>query len=1230
MKKKIIAMAAFVLVLAFAFAPAAFAAETFTVADFEKDANGFGGAMRQQSANNRNFGALENTDQRWVESFKELDKMQFEAAAFSFDARSANVKNLGVRFTDATGQVFQQRVSVKDDGQWQRVRITNFTLGQAWGGAGDKQFHHPAKSVGFILEQKGEIAVDGIAFELSGTRIIPDLDWEFPTLGHIFDRAADVAITLRSQSPRITWEITDFWRNTVASGEIELKNKEAVLRPDAVRAQGYYLLKLSREGKPDKYVSFAIVPPFSPKNRADSPFGVMTHFAQNMPLDILPLMGRIGITAIRDEHYWWQVEEEKGVYKFPPRSDNYMADAKAQDVDALVAMTFQNKHYDDNLTPHTPEGCDAYGDYGQAILKRYGSQIKWLEIWNEYNGTWCVGPAATDRPKYYAQMLKHAYQKIKAIRPDVQVLGCATVLIPMPYIEGIFKHGGLDYMDAVVLHPYRRNPEGVELEIDQVNDLMRQYNNGKTKPIWITETGTHNTREDAWEDGLKLYESGRRHVARYLARQYTLLLSRDVEKIFWYLCRDYDTFTSMGLVRNIDDPMGRYAVAPAYAAYATLIRELEGAKFVERADLGRYTYALKFDTAKGPVWVCWATQPATIGFAVDAPREVVDIMGATSTLRPIDGQVTLSLNEDILFFRGNAKPTATPKLAIVPELRCPVGGIPRFNAGKNATGYLLSINNAAPVALDANGSAPLPMIDTSMPNVTDFRYRIEKNSSNLGRPAAIGTIRHEVVEPLAFAPDSIRAITPATLIASLENRLPDAPAYELRGIDWKLGAASKTSVGERSEPAWRPAIATRKRAPLPATARLDASLSDLDAPLAPYTTQPLELTAKFANRSDFVWRGAAAYNPCVKFAGGADGWNAIPALDLIVSGQKWGATSIKKAAAKLAYTPDALRIRIATDAAPADAAIRIGVATADTRVWHILRIADNKLVSDLARGAASLQTQPIQFRDGACEIVLPWTTLGLPAPAAASTFRLALSIGNDKGWHEWGGGLALGLTPDRHALCVFTDPAAKIPAAPDFATIPAAVKTAAATQLGRVLTDSESDYSKEQGGNRNYYGYYAGRGAGTGNNTAPTGPYTDDDFIQMHHVETIWGYNWGPKEDGYPHMNLSAGGGHPGARDGLPIWVVRRWKSDYTGRASITALLRSNEHKSDGVGMRVLINGIQVAELLVEGGQQLPLDINVDIKANDLVDFAFTPGAEATLHYDAFTYSFRIRELGGL
>ncbi len=1194
-----------ILTFCLAFAACASAQTRMIVADFEKGRDGFAEPLQQQTgkaASGQGFATIVNKDQRWVSTGKELDKFTHEPEALRFSVRSEDVQHLAVRFVDNSGQTFQQRVTFKSDGAWQTIRITDFTLGQNWGGANDKVWHSPPKNLGFILEHHGTVALDDVAFELSDKPFIPELGWEFPSTGHLFDTPAQVAIKILSQAPSIDWVVTDFWRNTAASGKLALKDGIATLRP-GIQQQGYFLLKLTPNGDEAKarYVSFAVVPPFTPTNHDASPFGVMTHFAQHMSTDILPLLSRIGITSVRDEHYWAQVEKEKGVYTFSDKSNDYMADLKKSNLDPLIAMTFANPLHDAGKTPHTPAGCDAYGDYGQAILKQYGRQIKWLEIWNEYNGTWCDGPAASDRSKYYAQMLKHAYQKIKAVRPDVQVLGCATVLIPMPFIEGIFKHDGLKYMDGVVIHPYRGAPEGVEKEVADLEALIRQYNNGKPKPIWVTETGRHDTREAEWEKGKKLYEEGRQYVTRYLTRQYTLLMmSSNVEKIYWYLCRDYMEFVSMGLLRNVDDPMGRYAVAPAYVSYATLIRQLDGAKFVKRADLGRFTYALLFDTASGPVWVCWATQPATVGFKVNAARKVVDIMGVERTLTPVNGEVTLSLGEDVLFLRGNAEPSATPALNIAAEIRCPVLGQLGFDGGKNAAGMTLDINGGT-TTLDATGRAALPAFDTTQPNSGTSHYQLQKGDALV----AMGTLCHEVVESVVVLP-SIQAESDQMVFAQLENRLPDAPAYQFRGVDWKLGNG-KT-------------FATRKNLALPAEHLLSMRFAGFDKKFEPYQRYDLELTAKFENRADVVAKGEVSYNPCYYTVDNF--FIRIPsAIVMSKHAQHWGATGNDKEEVCIGYNEKDLILAFSWVYRP----LYIGIASSDNTVWHILsNKSDVTFAGVYSSGAPLLPERGWEIYNGSaapCNFVLkiPWSQLHLPTPQHGNTFRLAVAFADNKSWHEWGTGLLMGRTPAGFNVCRFVDPNAKTTnETHDFVLEPIQQKTAKPLEPGRVLADSEADYTKEQGGNRHYYGYYAAK------------QYSADAFVEMQHVQTIWGYNWGPRESGFPHMSLSASGAHPGARDGLPVWVVRRWKSDYTGKVKITGTVRANDTKSDGVGLRVLVDGIQAAAILAGGKnypQEAAFDFDVDVNVDSLVDFAFTPGPAASVDYDATTYTFKIREL---
>src|SRR5262249_54112959 len=129
-------------------------------------------------------------------------------------------------------------------------------------------------------------------------------------------------------------------------------------------------------------------------------------------------------------------------------------------LDPLIVLAFSNPLYDSNKTPYDDRGRAAYAAYAAAVAKRYSGQVSAVEVWNEYNGSFCDGPCRGDRPAYYAAMLKETYKSLKAANPSLVVAGGAAVPIPLDYFDNLFRQGALDAMDAVVIHPYRKIPEG--------------------------------------------------------------------------------------------------------------------------------------------------------------------------------------------------------------------------------------------------------------------------------------------------------------------------------------------------------------------------------------------------------------------------------------------------------------------------------------------------------------------------------------------------------------------------------------------------------------------------------------------------------------------------------------------------------------------------------------------------------------------------------------------------
>ncbi len=381
----------------------------------------------------------------------------------------------------------------------------------------------------------------------------------------------------------------------------------------------------------------------------DERFGVMTHFAQGWDTAAVPLVARAGLGEVRDEVYWREVEPQPGVFSFPARDDGYLGALRANQVAPLITLSFENDHYDGGATPWTDAGIAAYARYGVEVLRHYGAQIAAVEIWNEYNGTFCHGPATKDRAGTYLRMLRAAYAAIKRERPDVTVVGGATIGVPLPYWEKLLAGGALNSMDALSVHPYRYDapPEGLEDDIAGLQALVRKYNGGKTKPIWVTEIGWK-TKGSQGPGDLTIDEDVQ---AQFLVRAYALLLSAGVQRVYWYLFRDHQGL-AMGLVH--DD--AKLTPKPAYTAMTTLIRELRDAHFVRREPTPPDLYSIAFARDSGEeVRVLWSLRPRSI--ALRGATAAVDLRGRNLALAE-----PVTLNESPVFVAGplTGLPPAAP------------------------------------------------------------------------------------------------------------------------------------------------------------------------------------------------------------------------------------------------------------------------------------------------------------------------------------------------------------------------------------------------------------------------------------------------------------------------------------------------------------------------------------------------------------------------------------------
>jgi hypothetical protein len=217
----------------------------------------------------------------------------------------------------------------------------------------------------------------------------------------------------------------------------------------------------------------------------------------------------IGASWIRLSAQWTQSEPAKNKYVWT-KMDNAINIARSFGLNVLLILEHPNPSWS-----HTAAD---YGNWAQQVAMRYGplgtSQVDHFEIWNEPNLSSFWYPI---RATAYTEYLKAAYTSIKAIHPSSVVLtaGLAGAVgddvagkiggrttSPTTYFQGIVDNGGLDFCDAIGLHPYSSDyfdPQEPAignrtfLNYEFIRDL-KNSEGFTTMPIWWTEWGFDDKR----------------------------------------------------------------------------------------------------------------------------------------------------------------------------------------------------------------------------------------------------------------------------------------------------------------------------------------------------------------------------------------------------------------------------------------------------------------------------------------------------------------------------------------------------------------------------------------------------------------------------------------------------------------------------------------------------------------------------------------------------------------
>jgi hypothetical protein len=227
----------------------------------------------------------------------------------------------------------------------------------------------------------------------------------------------------------------------------------------------------------------------------------------------LELVREMGASWIVEYFPWAYSEPQQGVYRWE-HADLVIGHARRQGLRVIARIGFVPAWARPEGTSHTYLAPERYADLASfcgAFVERYSDAVDHLIVWNEPNLAHEWGYRPPD-PAEYAEMLRVVSERVKAVRPDVQILGgalsptlgtpAADGAVPdavndLDYLQGLYDAGAGSYFDILAVHAYGwRFPPDAAPDPAAINvrrtELLRQtmVQNGDThKPVMITEGG---------------------------------------------------------------------------------------------------------------------------------------------------------------------------------------------------------------------------------------------------------------------------------------------------------------------------------------------------------------------------------------------------------------------------------------------------------------------------------------------------------------------------------------------------------------------------------------------------------------------------------------------------------------------------------------------------------------------------------------------------------------------
>jgi hypothetical protein len=368
------------------------------------------------------------------------------------------------------------------------------------------------------------------------------------------------------------------------------------------------------------------VPISSDVEAQDSPWGIASggEWLSAYP-QFNPMLGRAGVKWLRAFQEWKTIQPTHGYWNWAA-ADHLVQNARANDLRLswVLAYLAPWASADGGTRKFPIKDIQYWRDYVVQLVGRYHRDIKYWEVWNEFNGSF----ADSGTPKIYAELVREASISAKAVDPSAKI-GLSVANFDVHFLDAVIKAGAAGHFDYVCVHPYEKlgalENDG-EIDFLAMTAALRQMlaanNQPVDMPLWITEMGEQTSvTPDQQADGKQ---------AVMLAKAYLLSLAAGFQKIFWFEARgpSYGNNTDHGIIRS------DFSVRPSYRALKTLSTIL-GAAPVGKGwvEMGSGGFGFLFQGSGRATLAAWAPSKGNIRLTFPGDVRVVDLEGNQTFIR---------------------------------------------------------------------------------------------------------------------------------------------------------------------------------------------------------------------------------------------------------------------------------------------------------------------------------------------------------------------------------------------------------------------------------------------------------------------------------------------------------------------------------------------------------------------------------------------------------------------